>query len=88
MKRYVPIRMDESLYRLIENFAKTKNITVSEAVRTIIREYFNNDRHELSDYIVSKAIANDELFYNLVKAKLLVDERAKVILREILKELD
>jgi len=87
MRKFIGVKLERELFELIENFAKTKNITISEAVRTVIREYFEGYRHSLDEFIVSKIIANDELFYNSVKAKLLVDEKARVVIKEILKEI-
>jgi len=88
MGKRITVRLSRELHEVIENYAKTRGTTISDAIRTIVVEYFEGYKHSLNDYVIAKVIANDELFYNLVKAKLLVDERARVILREILKELD
>jgi len=86
--RHVNLRLDEELYELIRNYAETRNITFSQAVREVIKNYFRGYEGDLDSYVVAKIIASEELFYNAVKAKLLVDVRARVILREILREFE
>ena len=88
MKKQIAVRLDEDLYELIKNYACTKNISFSEALREIIRSFFKDYTGDLNRFIVAKIIANDELFYNAVKAKILVDPSAKTLIKAILRELE
>ena len=83
--KVVGVRVGEALYEKIEAYAKTRGLSISEAVRRVLEEYFGGEK-TLDEFIAARVIANDEIFFRIVKAKLEINPNLKTPLEAILRE--